>query len=101
MKAVIQRVMSANVKIGDNIVGSIEKGFVVLLGVAEGDGGRTGRLSGVKNCRLAPSLLMTMIKMNMSITDINGKMLVISNFTLCADCRKGRASGVCECGQAG
>lgn len=89
MKAVIQRVMSANVKIGDNIVGSIEKGFVVLLGVAEGDGDEQADYLASK---IAGLRVFTddNDKMNMSITDINGKMLVISNFTLCADCRKGR-----------
>ena len=89
MKAVIQRVLSADVCIDGNTSGAIEKGFVVLLGVAEGDKDEyadylASKISGLRVFTDEND------KMNMSISDIGGKMLVISNFTLCADCRKGR-----------
>lgn len=88
MKAVIQRVTFANVKVDGNTVGEIEKGFMILLGVAEGDTTKEADW-------LAKKIAAMRIfedengKMNLSLLDTDGACLVISQFTLCADCKKG------------
>jgi len=92
MKAVLQRVSSASVSVtselGDEKVGEISQGYVILLGIAHDD--TTGKadkmLEKIKKLRLFPDAEG---KTNRSITDINGEILVISQFTLYADCRKG------------
>lgn len=88
MKTVIQRVSNANVTVNNEIVGEIQEGLVVLLGVSNEDTEDT-----VKN--MVKKILNLRIfcdensKMNLSIKDIKGKLLVISQFTLYADCKKG------------
>lgn len=89
MKAVLQRADKAAVIIGDRQTASIVKGMVVLLGIEKGD-----------NLSDADYMLEKMInlrifedsqgKMNLSLLDIDGELLVVSQFTLLADCRKGR-----------
>ena len=88
MKAVIQRVKYANVKINENIVGSIQKGFLVLLGVGKEDNQNDVDylVKKVTNLRVFED---ENGKMNLALKDIEGKLLVISQFTLYADCSKG------------
>ena len=88
MKAVVTRVNSASVSIDGAVHGKIGRGFLILLGVGPDD---TPAL-----CRkLAEKVLGLRVfrdendKMNRSVCDINGEMLVISQFTLCADVKKG------------
>jgi len=88
MRALIQRVTHASV-IADGVpTGAIEKGFLVFLGVTENDTEQEVEL-------LTEKLLKLRIfpdedgKTNCSLQDVNGSLLVISQFTLCADCRKG------------
>ncbi len=89
MKAVIQRVSSCSVTVDGQITGQINSGFLILLGVENGDGERQAE----KLCDKIASLRIFTDendKMNLSLSDINGEVLVVSNFTLCANCRKGR-----------
>lgn len=89
MKAVIQRVKYSNVKIDGEVVGSCGQGFMILLGVVEGD----TREDADKLLKKAPHLRIFEDengKMNLSCLDIDGEMLVISQFTLAADCSHGR-----------
>lgn len=89
MRAVVQRVKSSSVIVNGEVVGSINKGFNVLLGVEDGDTEEDVRY-------LADKLLGLRIfedeeeKMNLSIEDVGGEMLIISQFTLLGDARKGR-----------
>ncbi|RMG04645.1 MAG: D-tyrosyl-tRNA(Tyr) deacylase [Planctomycetota bacterium] len=89
MIACIQRVTRASVTVDGNVVGNIDKGVVVLLGVAAEDTEDDARL-------IAEKLAALRIfedadnKMNLSIRDVGGSALVVSQFTLLADCRKGR-----------
>lgn len=88
MKAVIQRVTRAQVTVDNEIIGKIDKGYLVLLGVAQGDDKATAE-------RIAKKLLGLRIfadengKTNLSIKDVNGELLIVSQFTLCADTRHG------------
>ncbi len=89
MKAVIQRVIHSNVKIDGEIVGKIGKGIMILLGVMQGD----TKSDADKLIKKIPNLRIFEDengKMNLSCFDINGEMLVVSQFTLCADCSHGR-----------
>ncbi len=88
MKAIIQRVKFATVKVDGEIKGSIDKGLLVLLGVEKGDLPEDRELLAKKvaNLRIFTD---ENDKMNKSLLDINGEALVISNFTLCADTKKG------------
>lgn len=88
MKALIQRVQHASVTVDGKTVGAIGNGLLVLLGVTETD-------TDAEVAQLTDKLLKLRIfadsddKTNCSIQDVNGALLVISQFTLCADCRKG------------
>lgn len=88
MKAVIQRVSCASVKVDNDIVGQIEQGFLVLLGVADGDTVANAEVLAGKVANLRV-FCDENDKMNLSLLDIAGGALVISNFTLCADSKKG------------
>ena len=88
MKAVIQRVKYASVKVDGKTVGSCEKGYMVLLGVAEGDTEAEAELLAKKTANLRV-FEDENEKMNLSILDIDGEILAISQFTLCADIKKG------------
>jgi D-tyrosyl-tRNA(Tyr) deacylase len=89
MKACVQRVSRAKVTIAGKVCGEIGKGMLVLLGVAAGDEESDAR-------QLADKIAGLRIfddpreKMNLSLRDIDGAMLVVSQFTLLGDCRKGR-----------
>lgn len=88
MKAVIQRVKSASVTIDNAVTGECANGFAVFLGVEKGDS--------AEDCLLLADKISKLRifeddagKMNFSLADIEGEMLIISNFTLCADCSHG------------
>jgi D-tyrosyl-tRNA(Tyr) deacylase len=89
MRAVVQRVSRAEVRIAGRIAGKIARGFVVLLGVADGDGEADA-------AHLVDRILGMRIfaddagKMNLSIAQVNGAILVVSQFTLLADTNSGR-----------
>lgn len=88
MKLVIQRVSEASVEVDGKICGEIGKGYLVLLGVGDGD-------TEADCIRLADKLINLRIfsdendKINLSLKDVNGQLLIVSQFTLYADCRKG------------
>jgi D-tyrosyl-tRNA(Tyr) deacylase len=89
MRAVLQRVSRAAVVIDGECVGAIERGLLVLLGIATPDTEADVR-------KLAEKIAALRIfnddagKMNRSVADVGGAVLVVSQFTLCGDCRKGR-----------
>jgi D-aminoacyl-tRNA deacylase len=89
MRAVVQRVRSARVSVGDEVVGTIGQGLLVLLGVAPTD-------TVAQVHWLADKIVGLRIfadadgKMNRGVTEIDGSVLVVSQFTLYGDCRKGR-----------
>ncbi len=89
MRACIQRVSQAQVVVDDETTGQIDAGLLVLLGVAESDGEPQLRWLADKviNLRIFPD---DAGKMNRSLVDTGGAMLVVSQFTLYGDCRKGR-----------
>lgn len=88
MKALIQRVKRASVSISGEMYSSIGKGILVLLGVEKGDASENAQ-------KLAEKIVNLRIfedendKMNLSVKDVNGEILVVSQFTLCGDCKKG------------
>lgn len=88
MKAIIQRVSRANVKVDGEIKGEIGEGFMVLLGIEEGDTLADADILAKKTANLR-IFCDDEDKMNLSLLDIGGEALVISNFTLCADTKKG------------
>ena len=88
MKAVIQRVKSSSVKVDGEIVGQVGHGYLVLLGVMEGDTKAHAELMAKKTAALR-IFCDENDKMNKSILDIDGEILVVSQFTLCADVKKG------------
>lgn len=88
MRAVVQRVTKSSVSIDGEIKGSVGKGFNVLLGVMQGDGEAQAELLAAKIAKLRV-FEDENCKMNKSILDIGGEILVISQFTLCADIKKG------------
>ena len=89
MRACIQRVSSASVRVDGEIVGKIGSGFLVLLGVsaADTDSDRDALLNKMVGLRIFEDADE---KMNLSLADVGGEILVVSQFTLYADCRKGR-----------
>jgi len=88
MKAVIQRVKNASVKVENRIHASISKGLLVFLGVGKGDNESDVEylVRKIINLRIFENELG---KFDFSVKDINGEMLVVSQFTLYADCKKG------------
>ena len=89
MRAVVQRVTGADVKIAGEVRGKTDKGFLVLLGVGNGDTEEDMKYIADKiiNLRIFSD---ENDKMNLSLTDVGGSMLVISQFTLYGDCSHGR-----------
>ena len=92
MRAVLQRVSRARVEVGNETVGAIGQGLLVLLGVEQGDDARATELLAKKTAELR-LFEDEDGKMNLSVEDIRGEVLVVSQFTLAADCRKGRCPG--------
>lgn len=88
MKIVIQRVQEADVKIDNKVVGNINKGFLVLLGITHEDNKENADYLVKKLCNLRV-FEDENEKMNLSIKDVKGEMLIVSQFTLYADCIKG------------
>jgi len=88
MRAVIQRVGRASVTVGGEVVGAIDRGLLVLVGVAHGDTDETARALASKIARLR-IMGDEAGKMNLSVRDVGGKVLAVSQFTLLADTRKG------------
>jgi D-tyrosyl-tRNA(Tyr) deacylase len=88
MKVVLQRVKSSSVEVSGEITGSIEQGLLILLGIAEDDNNEDMDyiLRKVINMRIFRD---SEGKMNKSVLDIDGDILLVSQFTLCADTRKG------------
>ena len=89
MKAVIQRVSSAAVTVDGETVGKIGTGYLILLGVMQGDGEAQAQLLAKKTAELRINEDENG-KMNLSLTQIGGAALVVSQFTLCADVSHGR-----------
>ena len=89
MRAVVQRVKQSSVKAGNKIVGQIGSGLLVLLGVARGDTASDANymVNKIINLRIFEDQDG---KMNRSLLDTGGELLAVSQFTLLADCRKGR-----------
>lgn len=88
MKAVVQRVTASSVSVDGEIVGKIDKGLNVLLGVEEDD---TEKDAEVLAAKIAKMRIFEdeNEKMNLSVLDVDGSVLVISQFTLCADIKNG------------
>lgn len=92
MRFVIQRVKNASVTVENNVTGKIEKGFLVLIGITDSD-----------TKEIADAMIKKLInlrvfkdskdKMNLSIKDIGGSLLLVSQFTLYADCSHGNRPG--------
>lgn len=89
MKAIIQRVSYAKVEVGGEVAGAIDRGFLILLGVEQNDDETEATVLANKIAGLRVFTDQN-DKMNLSLSDIGGAVLVISNFTLCADCSHGR-----------
>jgi D-tyrosyl-tRNA(Tyr) deacylase len=89
MRAVLQRVRRARVLVGDEVVGEIGVGLLVLLGVSRSDTGEDANWLAQKIIGLR-LFADTDDKMNLSVADVSGSVLVVSQFTLHGDCRKGR-----------
>ena len=89
MKLVIQRVKNAKVDVDGKTVGSIENGFLVLIGVTHADNKETADYLVKKLCNLRV-FEDENDKMNLSLKDVAGEVLVVSQFTLYGDCRKGK-----------
>ena len=98
MKFVIQRVLNSSVKVDGKTIGAIGKGFMVLIGVADSD-----------TKEIADKMVDKMIKLrifednegktNLSLNDVNGELLLISQFTLYADCKKGNRPSFIKAGK--
>lgn len=98
MKFVIQRVLNSSVKVAGETIGAIGKGFMVLIGVADTD-----------TKEIADKLVDKMIKLrifedsegktNLSLSDVGGELLLVSQFTLYADCKKGNRPSFIRAGK--
>lgn len=95
MKAVVQRVTQAKVSVEGQVVGAIQSGLVVLLGIGQGDGEEEAQwmANKIANLRIFAD---EESKFNRSILDVGGQVLLISQFTLYGDARKGRRPSFTE-----
>ncbi len=92
MRAVLQRVLSGQVEVNEKITGQIDNGLLVYLSVGKGDELKDAEFIADKlvNLRVFPDQAG---KMNLNVIDAGGAILLVSNFTLHGDCRKGRRPG--------
>lgn len=97
MRAVIQRVSKASVTIEESTVGSIGKGFMILLGVGHGDTEREAEKLWTKIAKLR-IFEDENEKTNLSLMDVRGEVLIVSQFTLFANCKKGNRPSFVEAG---
>lgn len=88
MRAVVQRVTRASVRVEGDVVGSIDQGLMILLGVEQGDGGADAQVLAKKIASLR--LFRGDRPMDRSLEDVQGSVLVVSQFTLAGSVRKGR-----------
>ena len=95
MKVVVQRVKYANVKVDGKTVGEIEKGFLVLIGIKQGDNKEQADYLAKKVCNLRV-FTDDNDKMNLSLKDVNGKLLIVSQFTLYGNCEDGNRPSFIE-----
>jgi len=95
MRAVVQRVKKAEVKVNKKVVGSIDKGVLIFLGVAKEDSEKDCEYlaNKIAHLRIFPD---DQKPMNKSLIDVGGSALVVSQFTLLGDCRKGRRPSFTE-----
>lgn len=97
MKFVVQRVTEASVAVNQEVIGSIHQGFLVLIGICEGD---TKEIAD----KLVKKLIGLRIfedengKTNLALKDVNGELLLVSQFTLYADCKKGNRPSFIKAG---
>lgn len=98
MRIVLQRVSEASVKVDDNIVGSIGNGYLILLGISDNDTKEIIEKAVQKISKLR-IFSDKNGKTNLSISDIDGEILVVSQFTLYADCRKGNRPSFINAGK--
>lgn len=89
MRAVVQRVSRAQVTVADELTGAVNKGLLVLVGVTEGDTEKDAQYLADKVTRLR-IFEDENGKMNLSVKDVGGEILSVSQFTLYGDCRKGK-----------
>ncbi len=89
MKLVLQRVLSSSVSVGTEEISAIGRGYLLLVGIESDDDESV--------CKILVDKVVGLRvfedqkgKMNLSINDIKGEILIVSNFTICADCRKGK-----------
>ena len=97
MRFVIQRVKHASVTVEENVTGEIEKGFLVLIGISENDTEQVAdkmirKMTGLRIFEDENG------KTNLSLADVNGSLLLVSQFTLYANCNKGTRPGFIEAG---
>lgn len=98
MKIVIQRVLKADVTVDEKVIGKIGKGYLILFGVGEND-------TEEELQKYVDKIVKMRIfadengKTNLSIKDVNGQMLIVSQFTLYADCRKGNRPSFVHAGE--
>ena len=95
MKLVVQRVKKAEVKVDGSIIGKIDKGFLVLIGIKVGDTKEQADYLVKKLCNLRV-FSDENDKMNLSIKDVKGKLLIVSQFTLYGDCSQGNRPSFIE-----
>ena len=95
MKIVVQRVKNAKVEVENKLVGEIKKGFLVLLGITHTDTKENADYLVKKICNLRV-FSDENDKMNLGIKDMNGELLIVSQFTLYADCTKGNRPAFIE-----
>ncbi len=95
MKAVVQRVKHGSVAVGGETIARIEKGFVILLGVARGDTEESARWL-ARKCAGLRIFEDDQGLMNLGLSDVGGRAIVVSQFTLYGDCDKGRRPSFTE-----
>ena len=100
MKIVLQRVTHAQVTVEEQVVGKIGHGFLLLLGVEDADTVETADRMVEKICKLR-IFQDEQGKTNLSLADVGGELLVVSQFTLYADCRKGNRPSFVKAGAPG